>query len=90
MVEFKDLILDQVIGVRYLLGFIVNIKKSILDLAQLQVLEFLGLSVDSLAMEISLPLVKIKQIQAEARKLTKQETIPARMLAQLLGKMNVT
>ena len=41
-------------------------------------------------MEIRLPPVKINQIQAEARKLTKQETIPARMLAQLLGKMNVT
>ena len=62
LAESKDLILDQVTGVRYLLeclGFIVNIKKSILDPAQ--VIEFLGLSVDSLAMEIRLPPVKIKQ-----------------------------
>ena len=91
LAESKDLILDQVTGMRYLLeclGFIVNIKKSILDPAQ--VMEFLGLSVDSLAMEIRLPPIKIKQIQEEARKLAKQETIPARMLAQLLGKMNAT
>ena len=91
LVESKDLILDQVTGMRYLLeclGFIVNIKKSILNPAQ--VMEFLGLSVDSLAMEIRLPPIKIKQIRAEARKLAKQETIPARMLAQLLGKMNAT
>ena len=49
LAESKDLILDQVTGVRYLLeclGFIVNIKKSILDPAQ--VIDFLGLSVDSL------------------------------------------
>ena len=62
LAESKDLILDQVTGVRHLLeclGFIVNIKKSILDPAQ--VIEFLGLSVDSLAMEIRLPLVKFKQ-----------------------------
>ena len=61
-----------------------NIKKSILDPAQ--VTKFLGLSVDSLGMEIRLPPVKIKQIRAEARKLAKQEMIPA----QLLGKMNPT
>ena len=50
-------------------------------------MEFLGLSVDSLAMEIMLPPVKIKQ---EANKLAKQERIPARTLARLLGKMNAT
>ena len=61
-----------------------NIKKSILDPAQ--VTKFLGLSVDSLGMEIRLPPVKIKQIQAEARKLAKQVMIPA----QLIGKMNAT
>ena len=41
-------------------------------------------------MEIRLPPVKIKQIQAEAHKLAKQEMIPSRILAQLLGKMNAT
>jgi len=65
-------------GMRYLLeslGFIVNTKKSVLNPAQ--VIEFLGLSVDSIAMEIRLPPVKIKQIRAEAHKLARQETVSA-------------
>jgi len=91
LAESKDLILDQVTGMRYLLeclGFIVNTKKSILNPAQ--VMEFLGLSVDSLAMKIRLPPIKIKQIRAEACKLVKRDAVPARMLVQLLGKMNAT
>jgi len=70
---------------RYLLeslGFIVNTKKSVLNPAQ--VIEFLGLSVDSIAMEIRLPSVKIKQIRAEAHKLARKLSQPT----QLLGKMN--
>ena len=70
------------------LGFIVNTKKSVLNPAQ--VIEFLGLTVDSVAMEIMLLPIKIKQIRAEARKLVRQKTVSARMLAQLLGKMNAT
>jgi len=52
--------------------------------------EFLGLSVDSMAMEVRLPVVKIKQIRAEAHKLVRQKSVLAHMLAQLLGKMNAT
>ncbi|XP_065902413.1 uncharacterized protein [Dysidea avara] len=91
LAESRDLILDQVTGMLYLLqclGFIVNTKKSVLNPAQ--VIEFLGLSVDSVAMEIRLPPIKIKQIRAEARKLARQKSVSARMLAQLLGKMNAT
>ena len=89
--ESRELILDHVIGMRYLLeclGFIVNTKKSVLNPAQ--VIEFLGLSVDSIAIEIRLPPIKIKQIRAESRKLARQETVSAHILAQLLGKMNAT
>ena len=63
LAESRDLILDQLTGMKYLLeclGFIVNTKKSIVNPAQ--VMEFLGLSVDSIAMEIRLPPIKIKQI----------------------------
>ena len=55
LAESRELILDHVTGIRYLLeclGFIVNTKKSILN--PTQVIEFLGLSVDSLAMEVRL------------------------------------
>ena len=91
LAESRELILDHVTGMRYLLeclGFIVNTKKSVLNPAQ--VIEFLGLFVDSIAMEIRLPPIKIKQIRAESCKLARQETVSARMLAQLLGKMNAT
>ena len=54
------------------------------------VIEFLGLTVNSTSMELSLPLLKIKHIQAEARKLMREKIISARNLTQLLGKMNAT
>lgn len=63
LAESRDFIQDQVTGMLYLLeylGFIVNRKKSILNLAQ--VIEFLGLSVDSIAMELRLSLIKMKHI----------------------------
>ena len=61
------MILDPMIGVQYLLeslGFIVNIKKSMLTPAQVmaQVIKFLSLSTDLKAMEIRLPGAKINQI----------------------------
>lgn len=91
LAESRDLIQDQVTGILYFLeclGFIVNRKKSILNPAQ--VIEFFGLSVDSIAMEMRLSLVKMKQMQAKACKLGRQTTISACALAQLLGKMNAT
>jgi len=91
LAESRELILDHVTGIRYLLeclGFIVNTKKSILN--PTQVIQFLGLSVDSIAMEVKLPPIKLKQIRADARKLARQETVSTHMLAQLLGKMNAT
>ena len=63
LAESRDLIQDQVTGMLYLLeclGFIVNRKKSTLN--PTQVIEFLGLSVDSIAMELRLPLIKMKHI----------------------------
>ena len=41
-------------------------------------------------MEIRLLPTKIKKIRVEARKLVRQKSVSARMLAQLLGKMNAT
>ena len=76
MTESRNLIQDQVTGMLYLLeclGFIVNRKKSILN--PTQVIEFLGLSVDSIAMELRLPLIKMKHIRAEARKLARDISI---------------
>jgi len=75
LAESRDLILDHVTGMWYLLEclrFIVNTKKSVLNPAQ--VVEFLGLSVDSIAMKIRLPPIKIKQIRVEAHRIAWKET----------------
>ena len=91
LAESRDLIQDQVTGMLYLLerlGFIVDRKKLILN--PTQVIEFLGLSVDSIAMEPRLPLIKMKHIRTEASRLARETSVSARTLAQLLGKMNAT
>jgi len=74
LMESRELILDHVTGMRYLLeilGFIVNTKKSVLNPAQ--VIEFLGLSMDSMAMEVRLPAVK--KSNKEACKLVQQKSV---------------
>ena len=91
LAESKEMVVNHLTGIVYLLenlGFIINQKKSVLTPAQ--TIEFLGLTVDSLAMELRLPLIKIKQIRAEARKIAQAKTTSARALAHLLGMMNAT
>jgi len=59
LLESKEMIMDHLAGMVYLLenlGLIINQKKSIL--APTQVIEFLGLAVDSQAMELHLPVRK--------------------------------
>ena len=65
-----------------------QLEKSITNPAQ--ILEFLGLTVDTLSMEPRLPLDKLKKICAESRKLTREQTTSAHSLARLLRKMNAT
>ena len=91
LAESKEVVVDQVEALIYLLkclGFIINEKKSITT--PTQVIEFLGLTVDSVSMELKLPSEKMKKIHAEARKLADLETIDTRSLSCLLGKMNAT
>ena len=68
------------------LGFIVNQEKSLPIPAQ--ELEFLGLSVDSQSLQLKLPSKKIRQIRKEMEQLLKRESLSARQLSQLLGKLN--
>ena len=70
------------------MGYIINSKKSITSPAQ--ILEFLGLIVDTVSMELRLPLDKLKKTRAESRKLAREQITSARSLARLLGKMNAT
>ena len=70
------------------LGFKVNQKKSILD--PTQVIEFLGFTVDTVQMELKLPVDKIKNIRAESQAMMREEQVSGRVLARLVGKMNAT
>ena len=65
------------------LGFIINMEKSVFTPAQ--TIEFLGFSLDTVAMTISLPKQKLSTIQKTAGKLLRQTMVSARELAQLLG-----
>ena len=70
------------------LGFKINQNKSILEPAQ--VMEFLGFSVDTIQMELKLPVDKIKKIRVESRSMLREERVSGRALARLVEKMNAT
>ena len=89
MAESEEKAQDQASGLVYLLqclGFIINTGKSILK--PTQSLEFLGFTVNTVTMELSLPPAKIKKIRAESRKLLEAEQLSARALSRLIGKMS--
>ena len=89
MAESEEKARDQASGLVYLLqclGFIINTGKSILK--PTQSLEFLGFTINTVAMELSLPPAKIKKIRAESRKLLEAGQSSARALSRLIGKLN--
>ena len=89
LADSRELLEDQVSGLVYLLeclGFLINMKKSLLQPSQS--IEFLGIMVDTLTMELKLPGEKLKKIRAEAGRCLREESITARALSRLLGKMN--
>ena len=91
LAESKELAVSHVEAVVYLLqclGFQINQKKSVLEPAQ--TMEFLGRTVDTVAMELRLPLGKMKKICAESRAMARTDQVSARALARLVGKMNAT
>ena len=91
MARTESLALSHVEALQYLLenlGFIVNTKKSIFK--PVQAIEFLGLTVSSRDMTLYLPGDKMKSIRADARRLLGMESVTARDLARLIGKMNAT
>ena len=55
-----------------------------------QVMDFLGITVDTVLMQLKLPGEKIKKIRAEARRMEREASVSARSLSRLIGKMNAT
>ena len=64
----------------------INTEKSILE--PTHSLEFVGFTVNTVMMELSLPAVKLKKILAESQKLLEAGKVSACILLRLIGKMN--
>ena len=91
MADSKQKLAEHIQSTLFLLknlGFIVNSKKSILQ--PTQEIEFLGMIVSSLSMDLKLPGEKIRKIRQEARHLLQLKQPSAHLLSQFLGKLNAT
>ena len=90
LAETEEMARDHTGGLIYLLenlGFIVHPEKTITT--PTQEIEFLGMVVDSRAMELRLSGQKLKKIRREAAKIRDQSARPtAREVSRLLGKLN--
>ena len=87
----SKLLTEQVFVTLYLLestGFVINNKKSLLQ--PTQEIEFLGMIIDSVSMDLKLPGEKIKNIRQEAQKLFSLSSPSSHSLSQLVGQLNVT
>lgn len=85
--SYEDL-REQLILIRSLLsnlGFVVNVEKSVFNPTQL--MEFLGLIVDSMNLTFALPAAKIASIVARCREALRRPQIRLRDLASLLGSL---
>ena len=71
-----------------MLGFLVNHEKS--QLNPTQSMEFLGFRINSVTLNISLPLGKINSIRRESQKVLENPDITIRELARLLGKLRAS
>jgi hypothetical protein len=80
--------LEILVTLFHSLGFIINWEKSCLH--PKQIIEFLGLLIDSIKMTTCLPEEKLVKIQKESRHLMKRERVSARELAQMVGLFTFT
>ena len=83
LAESKEMAQDQTSCLVYLLeclGFTINIDKSALEPSQS--LEFLGFTVNTATMELSLPAGKLKKIREESRKLLEAGQVSACTLSR--------
>ena len=70
------------------LGFLINWKKT--TLVPTQVIEYLGFTINSIVMEISLSTAKVKKVIATCREMLHRKQLSVRELAQLLGALTST
>ena len=79
---------DSVLFLLQKLGFIINWKKS--ELQPEQIMEFLGFSVNSMDMTLSLPRNKILDIRSRCQDMIPCSSVSVRQLAKLIGKLTAT
>ena len=79
---------DTVIYLLHNLGFVLNLKKSVLEPSQKT--EFLGMVIDSMKMEISLPHKKLVKLMSQCKQLAESKEITIMDLTKLIGKMGST
>ncbi len=88
MAESKELAQEHTTALVFLLkslGFLLSEKSVTIPS---QTLDFLGLTVNSLAMRLQVPGEKIKKIRQEARRLLNSAETSARDVSRIVGKMN--
>ena len=79
---------DTLLWLLHNLDWLINWKKSVLDPSQH--LEFLGLTIDSIKMEITLSETKVAGIKQKCSNLLGRETVSVQELASLIGTLNAT
>ena len=77
---------DTVIFLLQNLGFLINIKKSVF--IPNQVIEFLGMLIDSRAMSLSLPTEKVEKIKIRCRDILGRHSVSLREISSLIGSMS--
>ena len=68
------------------LGFLINWAKSVVD--PCQVMEYLGIVVDSLSLSFALPVRKVVAVQSMCRKALEADKVSLRTVASILGNFN--
>ena len=79
---------DTVIFLLQQLGFVLNLKKSVLTPTQR--IEFLGVTVDSLIMTLSLPKKKVSKVQKQCQELLQKTQVSILELTKLIGLLSST
>ena len=79
---------DTVIFLLQELGFVLNLKKSVLTPTQR--IEFLSVTVDSLIMTMSLPEKKVSKVQRQSLKLLQKTQVLILELTKLIGLLSST
>ncbi len=70
------------------LGFVINQTKSVFQ--PTQVVEFLGIQIDTTRMQLSLSLEKMEAIKQACANLLQHKTVTVRELAEVVGKLSAT